>query len=444
MALLRDTKARAKRIDLTYFKKPHPFRRWKRWLSILVPTAAAVWIAGAALKKDDRLYTSGGLAARHAMLDKQCSACHTSTWGQRYLDPAGWQSKLDASCLKCHDGPVHHANATTQISGPPGAERAATCSQCHREHEGSERLAKVTDRQCVTCHGDLKKTGKEPHPAVCLGGAGHEIAPSIRSFEDGHPEFALYALKAKDPTVLSFNHAVHMNPDTPLKKETLQGQLKALAGRRGVEGADGARRLGCSYCHSTSTPGGAAMAPILYETHCVDCHALKVDNQPVPHEAPNVVRDFLRSRLAAKGKGGEELAVQVLEVESPLYTSDVVNCGKCHQVKEADDPLVAPPTVARSGARTGPPGDEGRPRRWMAHASFSHDTHRTLRCLECHPGGDTSAKTSDLLMPNKASCLVCHSRAGGVVSTCVTCHTYHDKTKVPAEAARLGIREVLK
>ena len=32
MALLRDTKARAKRIDLTYFRQLSPFRRWKRAL----------------------------------------------------------------------------------------------------------------------------------------------------------------------------------------------------------------------------------------------------------------------------------------------------------------------------------------------------------------------------------------------------------------------------
>ncbi|HEX5631912.1 MAG TPA: hypothetical protein VFX50_01750, partial [Gemmatimonadales bacterium] len=357
-------------------------------------------------------------------------------------DPAGWQAKLDAACMKCHDGPVHHANATSQVS--QGGDRASNCSRCHREHEGPGRLASVKDRQCVSCHADLKTTGKEPHPAVCPAGGAHEIAPKIRSFQDGHPEFALFARQVKDPTALAFNHAVHMNPDTPLKKQTLQDQLKALAGRRGVEGAEGARKLGCAYCHSSATPGGASMAPVLYETHCMDCHALKVEDQPVPHEAPNVVRDFLRSRLAAKGKGGEDLAVAVLEVEQPLFTADTVNCSKCHQVKEADDPLAAPPAVARTGVRTGPPGDEGRPRRWMAHATFNHDTHRTLRCLECHPGGDTSSKTSDVLMPRMSTCAKCHGPAGGVVSTCVTCHTYHDKTKVPPDAARLGIGEVLK
>jgi uncharacterized OB-fold protein len=53
-------------------------------------------------------------------------------------------------------------------------------------------------------------------------------------------------------------------------------------------------------------------------------------------------------------------------------------------------------------------------------------------------------KTSDVLMPKRATCAACHSPAGGVVSTCVTCHTNPDKTKIPAEATRLGIGDVVK
>lgn len=440
MALLRDTKARAKRIDLAYFKKAHPFRRWKRWLSILVPAAAAALIAAAAVAKDDRLYTSGGLAARHAMLETQCAACHRSGWAERYLDPSAWQAKLDAACLSCHDGALHHANATHQVRGAV----ATNCSQCHREHESAHRLAAVRDVQCVSCHGSLKTTGKEAHPEACPAGPEHAIAPSIRSFEDGHPDFALFTRKVEDPTKVSFNHAVHMNPDTALKKETLQGQLKALAGRPGIEGAEGARGFACSYCHASSTPGGAAMAPILYEKHCMDCHGLKIGDEAVPHEEPREIRDFLRSLLAAKGKGGDELADEVAEAEIPLYTSDPSGCMKCHASDLGDDFPAKPPVVARTGLRPGPIGDEGRPRRWMAHAFFNHDTHRTLRCVECHAGADKSAKTSDVLMPRKDACVACHGARGGVISTCVTCHTYHDKTKPRSEASRLGIGDVLK
>lgn len=442
MALLRDTKARAKRIDLTYFKRSHPFRSWKRNLSILATLGAVGWIGAAAAVKDDRLYTSGRLAMRHAMLEEQCAACHKSSWGERYLDPKGWQAKLDAACLACHDAPVHHANATHQVAG----ERATNCSSCHVEHESSTRLAAVRDVQCVACHGDLKTTAKAAHPAGCLAGPEHAIAPSIRSFEEGHPEFAILAKGVKDPTALQFNHGVHLRPDSPLKKETIQGQFETIVAKlktspalAGIEGAKGERTFACSYCHKASD--GARMDPILYETHCMDCHELKLEKDVVPHETPKALRDFLRSRLAGQEKKEDDLAVEVAQAETDLYTSGT-GCAKCHKVEEGSPEEL--PKVARTGARTGPPNDEGRPRSWMTHAFFSHDTHRTLRCLECHPGADTSKLTSDVLMPKKAACATCHGTIGGVASTCVTCHVYHDKSKIRPESGRIGIKDVVK
>lgn len=438
MALLRDTKARAKRIDLAYFRKPHPFRRWRRILSILLPTLGAAWIAAAAMLRDDRLYTSGHLAARHAMLEKKCEACHTSTWGERHLDPAGWQARLDAACLACHDAPVHHVNATSQVAGPKGHERSSNCSVCHREHEGSDRLAKVADVQCVACHGQLKPAAKEAHPPTCMAGADHAIATSIRSFQD-HPEFALFARKVKDPSDLKFNHAVHLRAEDKAKKDAVEELVKTkLAGRPGLEGS----ALGCGFCHAPSTPGGPAMAPILYETHCRDCHELKVEDDRVVHEDPVHLRGFLLDFFTKKKVEDKDLNDKLLEAETALYGDD--GCGKCHSVKTSDDypklPHAIQPTYLRSTVK----GEESRPRRWMSHALFNHDTHRTIRCVDCHGGADTSKLTSDLLLPGKASCVSCHGPEGRVTSTCVTCHTYHDKSRLPVESGRLRVKDIVK
>jgi len=38
------TKIRAKRIGLSYFKEPHPFRRWKFILSVAAPLVAGLWL----------------------------------------------------------------------------------------------------------------------------------------------------------------------------------------------------------------------------------------------------------------------------------------------------------------------------------------------------------------------------------------------------------------
>jgi len=100
--------------------------------------------------------------------------------------------------------------------------------------------------------------------------------------------------------------------------------------------------------------------------------------------------------------------------------------------------------VTPTGLRRGPPGQDGAPRRWFLHSTLNHETHRELRCLECHAGAGDSKKTSDLLMPSQAVCQKCHSEAGGVSYTCVTCHRFHDRTKERAAEGRLLIPDVVK
>jgi len=443
MALLRDTKARAKRIDLTYFRKANPFRRWTRILSVLLPAAGLVWVIAMAARGDERLYNSGMISTRHAMLENKCAGCHTTPWALRYTKPEEWQERLDQACLTCHDAPIHHGNSTGMTRLKDGHATSARCSQCHLEHKGAVRLADVSDRTCTQCHADLKTTGNEPHPKTCLAGADHAVFRKIDSFQAGHPEFALISKKAKDPTVLSFNHAVHLQPDSKDKRDLFQKQLQGLKGRRGVDSDKDALQLSCSYCHQT-LPTGDSMAPIYYETHCRDCHPLKLDGEKLPHVAPDALRDFLRSRLSKKGAAGDALGEKMTEAEIPVYTSDPDGCMKCHKTDLGADFPTSPPVVARTGVRTGGPGQEGAPRRWFDHSMFNHETHRELRCVECHAGAETSKLTSDLLMPGLAVCLKCHSEPGGVSFACVTCHRFHDRTAARSGEGRLQIRDVVR
>lgn len=444
MALLRDTKARAKRIDLTYFRRAGRFRRWTRILSVLLPAAGLSWVIAMAARGDERLYNSGMISTRHAMLENKCESCHTTPWAMRYTSPEQWQERLDQACLTCHDAPGHHRNAVGLMrTTKDGHVTAGRCSQCHLEHKGATRLAGVNDRTCTQCHADLKTTGKEPHPKSCPAGTEHAIHGKIQSFEVGHPEFALISKKAKDPSVLAFNHAIHLQPDTPLRKDLIQKQLKTLAGRRGIEADKDALRLSCSYCHQT-VPAGDWMSPVYYETHCRDCHPLKSENEKIPHVAADALRDFFRSRLAKKGAAGDALTEKLTEAEIPVYTSDPDGCMKCHKTDLGPDFPNSPPVVTRSGIRTGPPGREGEPRRWFAHSVFNHETHRELRCAECHSGVEASKLTSDLLMPGLAVCLKCHSTPGAVSFACVTCHRFHDRGALRPGEGRLQIRDVLK
>jgi hypothetical protein len=422
MPTLRDTKVRAQRIDLTYFRRPPPYRRWRRILSIAVSILAAAWVAFMALRRDERIYNSGPLATRHAMLETRCGTCHDSSWSARLSDPAGWQERLDTACLTCHDGPVHHGNMTAGLRGPKEAPTSSRCSQCHVEHKGSTKLAEVRDANCTACHADLKTTGADP-----------SYHARISAFTEGHPEFALLAKRTPDPTAVAFNHSVHLHPDTEAKRTLFQAQLKKLQGRRGIEEG----RISCVYCHPPA-PTGAYTAPVNYEAHCRDCHPLKLKEAPVPHETPDRVRDFLRSRLAKDGKGGDALAEQVTEAEIPLFSSDPDGCMKCHKTDLGADFPVAAPVVTRTGI------PKGAPRRWFIHSTFNHETHRELRCTECHGAAETSKFSADVLMPPRELCAKCHSPSGGVPSTCVTCHLFHDKSRERSPEGRLKIGDVMK
>jgi hypothetical protein len=75
------------------------------------------------------------------------------------------------------------------------------------------------------------------------------------------------------------------------------------------------------------------------------------------------------------------------------------------------------------------------PDRWFVHARFDHAAHITMKCEACHGQVLQSKLTADINLPDKTSCVTCHSPKGGVVSTCATCHDYHNKPPAPNVAA---------
>ncbi len=56
----------------------------------------------------------------------------------------------------------------------------------------------------------------------------------------------------------------------------------------------------------------------------------------------------------------------------------------------------------------------------------SHPAHRALACTRCHASAETSALSSDLLVPNEEACAPCHDaerdRSSQTATTCGTCH----------------------
>jgi hypothetical protein len=128
------------------------------------------------------------------------------------------------------------------------------------------------------------------------------------------------------------------------------------------------------------------------------------------------------------------------------YTARVLyaksGCAKCHEIQGALD-------LGRRGERisigVAPTGIGSSSRRWFPHSSFDHDAHRSLRCAQCHKNALTSDGPANQLLPDMTAgenstvaCVDCHkppertsyhSDTRTAPANCVTCHTYHDRSK---------------
>jgi hypothetical protein len=387
----RSTKKLAQRIDLNYFKRLYPIPRWRRILSVALTALGVAWLAWAGLAGRQSPYNAGPLSHSHALLTRNCASCHVkdNAFGRRVTDQA---------CLSCHDAPAHQAQQTF----------TPACTDCHVEHQGSFRLANVREEGCTQCHANLVvKSGRL------------SVAAKVGSFSGDHPEFA--ALHQPDLATIRFGHEVHL--------------------KKNLRGLHGPVQLKCADCH---TANGALMAPVSYQTHCAECHALQFDQrfpEPAPHKKPEVVLAFvtqrfteyiarhpeevhladpadpriLRPPLPPARDAKEWITRRVADAETLLWRK---SCKECHALSfssGANVPAVAPAAI---------------PGRWFQRASFDHESHEMLKCGECHGHATESRETSDVLLPGIATCRKCHnSSADAAESRCFECHAYHDWSK---------------
>jgi len=279
------TKVRAKRIDLSYFKHAHPFRRWKLILSIAAPVIAGGWLAGYAALGNTRIYTSGPVAMAHAMFGTTCEDCHrpADADGKRSASGGFFLRVTYEACTTCHRGPTHH---DTQMFEP-------ACRTCHVEHKGRVVLATLDDVHCTRCHRDLETAG-----------AATNFDTKITRFVGGHPEFAVQVgdrrvrldrgADVKDTANILLNHQKHV-------KVGLKGldQLRQLRGPRGIGETAKGLQLSCGFCHETDA-SRAMIQPVSYARHCGPaCHELDFDGRfagvMAPHDTPAIVHGVLKT-----------------------------------------------------------------------------------------------------------------------------------------------------
>jgi hypothetical protein len=462
----RTTKKLAQRVDLNYFKRPTAFKRARFWFCVLAPLLAVGWIAWSGVARDSRVYSSGRMSETHAVLEKQCAACHVAKAGE-YSSKAA-----DSACLACHDGPVHHADAV--------AAKVPHCAECHAEHRGGINLSAVSDQICAECHANLKtQTG-----VSATGPTYHETY--IRSFEDGHPEFdALQppsGYPARDPGLVKLNHAIHMNPirrgpngpDVQLECRDCH-RLRADAGVIYSENSNSwVPRTNWTYAgpgYLSTKPsyddreaispvqflpaykpltGREIMSPVTFAKACAGCHSLAFDKrfaEGVPHDKTGVVHDFLIAKFQQyigahpdetremrgpnRDLTGKPLPASIRTLTAPQWVEEQTaqaedllwrkTCKQCHELRA--------PTTGSALPQVVPDYSKYRVL-WMPKSKFDHDAHRGFRCLECHAKAMTSTESSDILLPGIATCKTCHAPGPEhAESRCFECHTYHDWAK---------------
>ena len=436
---VRTTKILAQRMDLQYFKQPHPFRTWRLWLSILVPALAIGWFA-AARAASQKILSSGPLSVAHAVLARKCDVCHRSTLGV-------FRTKVsDEACVDCHDAPAHHPDKVTST---------VSCAFCHIEHKGSARLASTSNISCTHCHADLQSRSRSP-----------QYGRAIENFDNKHPEFAACRPSARDPGQIKLDHYAHLRPNLagptgPVQMECQDCHRPTTTDTRWpyavAQSSEVARVGGDDVRHARS---GDYMTAILYVNQCAGCHVkdLQFDkrfDQAAPHDKPEIVRAFLVRKYAeyfASHPGALSEAVapermppgtvklpipvphtrqewmdqQLLLAERLLFGK---GCKLCHFMIERNV------TVGEEADKTGLPmvAKSSIPTRWFLHAEFGHDAHRLLTCTSCHSRAPESRETADILLPGIASCRNCHADAGprqdAASGRCSECHSYHDWVK---------------
>lgn len=408
----------------------------------------------------DQLWSSGPLSSAHKGLSNNCKACHT----EKFV------AVTDATCLTCHKDDAHdHApiDRIARAKEPPGLGgtmkfyiKAAfnrpegRCVDCHTEHEGGGAMTPTAESFCSDCHDslDTRLTDTKIANAGDFGTEHPQFRPAvgvgINARDQRLYRRVSFAARPVDDNGLKFPHDIHLSKTNGIARmaQTLRSEQGWGAG------------LVCKDCH-TPTADGVRFKPVDMETDCAMCHSLAFDKvggtfRTLRHGQPEQViadlRAFYRSSTppAPLGIGGMRrrpgnyAAAETAQdyafgrrifagsAESAIRAvfSKGGACYDCHVVSPGSS-FAAPYAVRKVF----------QPDRYFRKGWFDHDAHKTEDCASCHKAGKSHVAT-DLLLPDLASCRICHVGERGaklkpvsepVESTCAMCHSYHMDAGAP-------------
>ena len=421
----------------------------------------------------DRMWLSGGLSRGHAALENNCTACHQQPF----------VSVQDSACRACHTQVHDHADprkiaeASPTLTGWARFQRtvasafgqsAGRCVDCHTEHEGHQQMVPTPQQFCSDCHTDLDARVRDTRlgDASDFGRLHPEFQPAVLINWNGDtPRVQRVALdrRPQEMSNLKFPHALHLDRT---------GGVAQMARRLGAAYGFG-QQMECRDCH-VPTPDGVRFQPPNMEADCGMCHSLAFETidgtvRTLRHGEPRQVvadiRSFYRAGLRVRpvdfgtprsrpgdvnqiraaiqdARASSAVATRADQAVRAVFQQDGA-CFDCHQV------IPAAGGTLNYGIRP-----VAFPTRYMLHGWFDHRPHQVLErpgqrqqedstaCLSCHRA-DASQNSTDLMLPNVASCRDCHGGEGTslpVESTCAMCHDYHMDEGVPARLLRQQVR----
>jgi pSer/pThr/pTyr-binding forkhead associated (FHA) protein len=371
----------------------------------------------------EEVWSTGPLHNVHRSIGDDCTACHETPF----------EPVTDQACLSCHESTPHHFDPLTFHVADSMLGR---CAECHVEHVEPSHLILRDDQGCTDCHADIDNIAGAPSQlrAVSSWSAGHpEFKVSIPRLEQAGrwltERISIDSPLAKSSSNLIFPHSVHMNPN-------------------GIEGPKGPEQLNCGSCHQPDE-GEIGMRPVSMEQHCSSCHLLTFDpdhpDRELPHGEPDELLLMMEEFYARRTLIGATLAAgrPAFDAERPGRTNQLdeaaraealrlakelavqtaediferTTCAICHDVTRRSDGVTPAWDVAPVYIN----------QHWMPLSQFDHGAHASETCESCH-AAETSLASSDILMPDIASCQTCHGdehTEDQLVSVCLDCHSFH-------------------
>jgi len=300
---------------------------------------------------------------------------------------------------------------------------------------------------CAACHQDLKRR----LPDTQLADAG--------DFGTAHPEFrvSLWAGPGSEDMVrVAQSDKAQMVEHSHLKYPHDE-HLKT-----NIRGARGRVTLQCSNCHVPDA-SGRSFLPIDMNQHCLECHTLQFEPAVTPRQVPHgsvdnvmaTMQEFYSS-LALKDVAVDVVDTGEIQRGIPRPSSGIVTDDQRRRAlkwADAKGAVVARDlfekrvcVICHEIVRTqGTEKDPAKilwgvmplhvPTTYMPKARFDHDKHLTFKCTDCHEGIAKSKTSNDVLLPDIASCRICHTGSAPVrnkvASTCVSCHGFHEAGHPP-------------